>query len=132
MKHQLVFLLITILLISCDKQNSSNECADAICTEDFRIFNVKVVDTNDKKIVLKSFMTLNIPTADTITFSMNDDTTYTVLDDSYREKIYNQTVDFRFYGTTQNGDEFNQPYSFTADCCHVSKVSGTETIIVYK
>jgi hypothetical protein len=58
------------------------------------------------------------------------DGNYIVLDDSYHLKIANKTETFTFIGMKGSTKVFSETYQIKADCCHVSKVSGKDSLIV--
>lgn len=129
--YRLTVLATLTLLNACGKQQPTEDpCAGAICTEEFRMFSVHLIDKNGQKTQFQNYYVVNVAGNDTIQGQpLGYDSSYVVLDDSYQSKIANKTVDFYLYGTTVKGSRVKaEKYSFSADCCHISKVSGADTI----
>lgn len=133
MRITLTTLTVTLFLASCTVQDNVN-CEQAICTDVFSSVNVNVVDNNGDPVVLNNVATVNAATGDSIFLDQPSraNGNYVVLDDSYVKQMYNQTVTFMFVGTdaTSGKTLFAEPYTITADCCHVGMGSGKETIVI--
>jgi hypothetical protein len=55
---------------------------------------------------------------------------YNILDDSYRRTIQNSSEIFELVGIKDGKIVVSERYLISADCCHVNKETGKETIIV--
>lgn len=131
--ERILLLAITVLLLSCDKQNNKEDCRQAICTEIFAMVNIAVQDVNNKPLILSEHYTVNVQTNDTLRFNNGNawpEGNYTVADDSYTSKMHNKRYDFRFIGISNNKVVVNEVYTISADCCHINKVSGEDTVVV--
>jgi hypothetical protein len=58
------------------------------------------------------------------------DDSYTVLDDSYLKQLMDNADSFRFTGTKNGKEVVNEVFVIGADCCHINKVSGNESVTV--
>ncbi len=127
-KLSLVLLAIPLLSTKCNKKN---DCADAICTQMFAAVTVTVTDKDGNNIDLQDYYTINTTTGDTLRHNNSTwpEGAYTVLDDGYVSKMYNKTLQFRFVGIKDNAVIADENYTISADCCHISKKSGKETIV---
>ena len=98
----------------------------------FASVNVAVTDKNGNSINLQDFYTINIATGDTLRYNNSSwqEGAYTVLDDSYVSKMHNEKFQFRFAGIKNNATVVNELYTISADCCHISKEAGKDTIVI--
>lgn len=126
------FLLVLSFPMIAMQCKQKTDCKSAICTEMFAAVNVSVKDKNGNNINLQDYYTINIATGDTL---RNNNGTwpegaYTVLDDTYVSKMYNKKLQFRFIGRLNNSTVVDETYTISADCCHISKVAGKDTVII--
>lgn len=122
-----------LICMSAACKKDKNNCEDAICTMDFRSVTLQVTDANNNAVVLDEAYTVKINTNDTLRYNEqnnNNNGYYTVLNDSYRANIQNQQHAFMFIGIKNNQRVVNESYTISADCCHISKVSGKESVTV--
>lgn len=128
--RKLSILLLAIPLLSA-RCNKKTDCAEAICTLVFAAVNVTVNDKNGNNIDLQDYYTINIATGDTIRLNSTwPEGAYTVLDDSYVSRMYNKTLQFRFIGIKGNVTVVDEIYTISADCCHISKDAGKDTVVI--
>lgn len=132
-----LFLLLVISLsgTSCTtkKPDPVNSCAGALCTLEFRGFSIEVKHSNGNHAVLDNYYTVNINLNDTIYNGktlLQGDSLYNVIDDNYTGKMYNKTYNFNFIGIINNTVVVNEPFVFSADCCHIDKVSGKSKVTI--
>lgn len=134
MKYTTLLLVFAIILTSftCGKDDLDPpiDCDGVICTLIFNMISVEVKDTNNTPVVLDDFYTVRVSTNDTIRMSSTpiDTGHYVILDDSYQQKLQNQSDDFRFYGVINSSIVVNELYTLSADCCHINKVSGSSIV----
>lgn len=133
-KYLLLLLATTFFTLSCKKPfNGGNTCDDVFCTGVFSEIKITVVDNNKKPVLIDEFYTIRTSTNDTIYNSyitLNITPYKVVLDDSYLPKFRNQRDVFRYLAFYKHRLVADQHYTISADCCHVTKESGPETIIV--
>lgn len=53
---------------------------------------------------------------------------FVVLDDSYLKNLQNKTETFRFIAVKNGVNVIDEPYTISADCCHIKKDSGKDAI----
>jgi hypothetical protein len=119
-----LLILAIIMFVSCKSESQNNTVA---CTMEFRTVTINVQGDT-----LNHFYTIRVTSGDTIrlnsgnTFGAN---TYPVLDDSYQSNIANRTEQFRFVGLKNNAVLVDELFTIKADQCHISYVSGNQTVI---
>jgi len=119
-----LLILAIIMFVSCKSESQNNTVA---CTMEFRTVTINVQGDT-----LNHFYTIRVTSGDTIrlnsgnTFGAN---TYPVLDDSYQSNIANRTEQFRFVGLKNNAIIVDELFTIKADQCHISYVSGNQTVI---
>lgn len=129
--NTLFSLTFFLLLISCDRKN---DCSRAICTAEFKMILVAMVDSNGNSFLPDKVETydasqtlLNVQTDPSI-FGQN---LYTVADDSdlgFFEVDQSEVVTMKIY---RSGAVVHQAqFEISRDCCHVQKVSGLDTLML--
>lgn len=128
-KAVIVVLALPFLAMQCKNKNN---CDRAICTEVLMSVSVNVTDKNGNNIDLQDHYTINVANGDTIRNNNGPwpEGAYVVLDDSYVNKMYNSRLQFRFVGIKNNIVVVDEAYTISADCCHINKESGKETIVI--
>lgn len=126
-KTFLFVLAIPFMAMQCKKKD---DCSKAICTEMFASVNVIIQDKDGNHTDLQDYYTINVATGDTLRHNANGwpEGSYTVVDDSYVNKMYNSKLQFRFIGIQNNTIVVDEMYTISADCCHISKESGKDTV----
>lgn len=114
------------------KEEENNNCENVMCTEIFMSVTLRVVDGNDKGITLDEFYTVNTSANDTFRSSdgLPAEGYYPVLDDSYRTKLRNKTQNFHFVGIKGGKKIVDEDFKISADCCHIGKQSGRDSVVV--
>lgn len=135
MKKLCCILALPLLLSACNPKESvipANDCSNVFCTAIFASISVDVEDKNGSPVELYNYYTINRSNNDTLRPLQSSwgKGTYTVVDDSYTSKMYNKTYEFSFVGIVNNQVIINEPFTISADCCHVSKVSGKESVTI--
>jgi len=126
-------IICTLFLFSCNRSGNNNSCTGAICTQVFTYVYVQVLDTT-------GYAMLNLDDAYTVRQSTGEVIrphdanvccgNYPVLDDNYRATLGYGSDVFIFNGI-KNGKVIAQAqYTISADCCHITKVSGPTKISV--
>ena len=131
MKATTLFLSLALLIFSCN--NEGTDCENTICTTDFRVVSVKIVDQSGASVELTRS---EVADADGNVFirDMSDvDRTelfYLIASDGNQGdlKLGENTVTFR--GWIDDELVVEQEYVIGLDCCHISKVSGPEEISI--
>ncbi|MEZ5018206.1 MAG: hypothetical protein R2800_14200 [Flavipsychrobacter sp.] len=138
MKHLSSILLTISIFIytSCDKANNGADvCNDVVCSGIYATVLVNVQDINRNEVSLFDFYTIRKSTGDTIRLPRNNGampftSPYTVLSDYYMNVFKNRSDHFRFIGIKDGKTVIDQEYFITADCCHIKKVTGPDTITI--
>ena len=132
MKKMLLFSLVTGIFMACNKDQSS--CKEAICTMEVRSIGL----------VLRTAQGVIPPSVDYCKTYLNGRLLHTgigsvdgnyynvsVLDDSHRTRFSlnkPQTVQVQIFQQGSLSKEVN--FSILADCCHINRLSGPDTVIV--
>lgn len=132
MKNLLLsFVLVTIgmttMSTSCEKQK--NNCENAICTEVFMTVATQVVDKDGIPVILDEVYTMRTNLDERIEIDQHmGEGSYIVLDDNYRLKLQNNSGEFTFVGKKDGKIVVEEPFTISADCCHIEKKTGKEVI----
>ncbi len=126
----LFFGSLFLMSQSCNKK--VQKCTgNVICTELFAMATVHVTDNNGQDVILNDAYTIRNSTNEVIRIEQTmPNGTYIVLDDSYLKKLQNQADTFRFIGIKNSKEVVNELYVITADCCHINKRSGAESVTI--
>jgi hypothetical protein len=132
--RSLLLLIAAIICMSssCEKKDDKGKCDEVPCTQIFMMTMVDVKDNSGAKVVLDDHYTLRVSNGEKIraTDQGNPDGGYVVLDDNYQSKLANKKEEFRFIGIKNGVEVVNEVYVFSADCCHIEKVSGKTEIVI--
>lgn len=131
MRHML-FLTMSAILLSCGKpEEPKNECEGVLCTDLFAMTNIYVIDSaTGHTVILSDYYTVNTEKDDTFRANGNEwiDSSYLVLSDNYMNVLRNKEYKFRFMGFKDDSLIVNEPFTIKANCCHIEKVSGKDTV----
>lgn len=132
MKKLLLISLVSGIFMACNKDQSS--CKEAICTMEVRSIGL----------VLRTAQGVIPPSVDYCKTYLNGQLLYTgigevkgsnyrvsVLDDSHRSRFSlnkPQSIQVHIYQQGSKSKEVN--FSILADCCHINRLSGPDTVIV--
>lgn len=127
-----VFVLVLALPLIAMQCKDKNDCSGAVCTQIFAAVNVTVTDKNGNNVDLQDYYTINMATGDTLRHNNSSwpEGAYTVLDDSYVSSMYNKRLQFRFIGVKDNAIVADELYTISADCCHINKEAGKDTLVI--
>ena len=138
-KLLLVFTLVAVsplfMYMSCKDSTvkAPGPCTEPVmCTQMFAMVTAQVVDAVGNPVKLDEAYTVRAGTSDKITSSQEPgmNNAYVVLDDSYQKKLAQTTAAFRFVGMKDGKKVVDEPYTISADCCHIKKESGPTTITI--
>jgi hypothetical protein len=128
------FLIAAFFIAGCIK--TKNDCVGAICTQEVKMITVKVKDVTGANYTFDQLQLVESNGSNiikTVLFAnKNADSSYNIFTDADMSKIVNTTTPLSLdvlvvkSGTIMNTTK----YIFSKDCCHVSKNSGAEIIIV--
>jgi hypothetical protein len=121
---------------SCQKAVSNNNGGNTdrcnpnvACTMIFAMVTTQVIDGNGDAVRLDDYYTLRTSTGEKIKSQETMEGYYTILDDSYLNKLKQSSDKFQFVGMKNGKQVVNETYTITADCCHVQKKEGRPTIV---
>jgi hypothetical protein len=114
------------------------DCSGTVCTANFADIRAEVVDASGAAVTLDSFVVTNnagvpVRSAQGIPLYGNPENgsgSYTILNDAWVKG--HEGLGGFFYAKGFRGGRmvFDEIYKISADCCHVSKISGKDRIIV--
>lgn len=120
---------ISSLLAACSNTKKASCSGDVICTQMFAAVSVKITDAAGANAVLDSVVTIREDKADRfVPQESGGEGYYVVLDDSYLNNLKMQTGKFRFKGYKNGQQVMDEPYTISADCCHISLKSGKKEL----
>ncbi|RZK81897.1 MAG: hypothetical protein EOO92_03720 [Pedobacter sp.] len=137
MKKLSLFLLAATLLISCDKEETEQDCAaDVVCDASFAMISIQFVDKDNKGIEIKDYSAINQRTKDSV-HSASSATinttpgTFIVVDDANRSKLSTSGDEIKVSGTNPLTNQTKSATIKVAGgkcACHVTKISGADKI----
>jgi hypothetical protein len=134
------YFIITIIFLSalglrCEKENENKmDCTNVFCTLDFRSIQIQIIKSADSTaFLLTDFKVIRIFDNKDITIKDSDLTDnsgyYQLVNDSEVAMLRNKNVEIEFQGYLNKAIVITRRFVVTADCCHVSLVSGV--LVVY-
>ena len=129
MKKLLFILIFTaVLTANCDHDNKS-DCKVAFCTEEFRYITILIRHSSDSSaVILTDYKVIRISDNKDLTLPDNvlpvNSGYYPLVNDGQLNFLRNNITEIEFQGYIQNIIVIKRHYYVSADCCHVSLVSG--------
>lgn len=128
------FALIAALgfaLVAC-KNKKIVACDEHVnCTQYFSMVTVRATNGKGVSASLDSVITIREQTKERIVATQSSEPGYlTVLDDGYVRFLQNQNDRFLLKGYQQGRTVFEKLFVISADCCHIKRVSGPDSVIV--
>ncbi|APD06832.1 hypothetical protein UJ101_01313 [Flavobacteriaceae bacterium UJ101] len=127
-----------LFIMSCSSNKdvttpSSQKTEDemVICTTLFKSIGVEITDSDH---LFDEFYLLNNQTKEKKRIiaapnnSQNNTAYYTLIDDSLQKDLQDKKVPYTLIAVKSGIQIIEEPYVFSADACHIFKVSGKETI----
>lgn len=111
----------------------NGECDGVVCTMQFEQVRLQVLDAGGKPVTLDAFHTEDMTGAKLPTnlYEYDDYTkSYVVFNDSWVPGHQNSTTTVRFVGFKNGTKVVQEDYSISTDCCHVSKTSGKDRVVL--
>jgi hypothetical protein len=128
------FILLSVLAFQCENDNKS-DCKNAICTMEFRGISVLIKHSTDSSaVLLTSYKVIRV--SDNVDITINDNILddnrgyYPLVNDNYVTMLSNRDVEIEFQGYIGNILSIKTRFIVTADCCHVSLVSGQSVFYI--
>jgi hypothetical protein len=133
-RHILRFLLLLVLILGCDKEKKS-DCTNVFCTDEFRTIGVSLKHVSDSSaVILTTYKVIRV--SDNKDISPGNSTVpvnygyYLLVDDTEVAMLRNSDVEIEFQGYINNTLLIKKRFIVTADCCHISLVSGATVIYI--
>ncbi|GAA4328150.1 hypothetical protein GCM10023149_32030 [Mucilaginibacter gynuensis] len=141
MLKKLTMVLLVAVLASCDKKDSG-KCSNRVCTEIFASVGFRFLKQDGSGIIVKNYSVVNQQTKDTITIKDTGTLSiginelrapgyYTVINDSYKDKLTEAGIDLKVSGTDSLHNQTKTAIVKVGvdECgCHVKKISGPDEI----
>jgi hypothetical protein len=127
-------IILSASLLDCDSDVKS-DCGLTLCTMEYRMIMVSVKRSSDNSpVVLSDFKVFRVSDNKDITKTDNNLTDnlgfYPLVNDSDTDWLRNKNVEIEFQGYLNNSLQITRRFIVTADCCHVSLVSGESTVFI--
>jgi hypothetical protein len=132
--HGLKIILLAVLILSCERDNKS-DCNNVFCTQEFKTISVLIKHISDSSaVILTTFKVIRVSDNKDISHGNSiipeNYGYYPLVDDSNKEMLRNSNVEIEFQGYLENSLVIKKQLVVTADCCHVSLVSGETTVYI--
>ena len=126
-------IFLSVLVLKCDSDNET-DCGTSLCTMEFRYITILVKHSIDNSpVLLTDFKVYRISDNKDITINdnnLNDNSGYyPLVNDTGIDMLRHKNVEIEFQGYVDDALIINKRFVVTADCCHVSLVSGE--LVVY-
>lgn len=134
MRYLVAFILVVALGLTSCSQKDTGSCGEEPCTADFAMITVWLADSTGNAYVPDSVQTYNtagIKLHQSTTPSVPNSNYYTIVDDGNMNNIGKfmfNTVAFHVY--KNNAIVKTDSFVVSANCCHVFKQNGVDTIVV--
>ena len=115
--------------------NPPTDCRTVMCTMEFRTINIQVVDAGGNPVKLDSYQTTlagkNTVVGNTGAMQPGENGgDYPVVSDAFVGDNKNTRTKMIFTGMKDGKTVVNETYEIGVDCCHVSRISGKEKVVV--
>ncbi|PTB90512.1 hypothetical protein C9994_17285, partial [Marivirga lumbricoides] len=137
MKKLLIFLSFISMAATCQKQTNTqtatNPCdPDIMCTMDFRVINLKVMDEDSQAVVLDSFYTSLNGSEIKIEANLfeNNEGVYPVATDGQMNQLSFEGDKATFIGIKNGKKVVKHQLKIGKDCCHVVLMEGDEKVVI--
>ncbi len=125
--NTLGLLGIIIFLISCSSDDG--DCSgDLICTTEFRIISVEVLDSERNLVIFDEFRVKNLQTDELIEIDWEPGDHYPIADDSMRNDLPAEGHLIELVGYIDGQEVLREAYLVGQDCCHITLLEGETTI----
>lgn len=118
---------------ACKNPTIADGCAQVACTLDFRQVSVQLCDTSRVPFVVDSasvFLSNGQKVATQAITMLPNSGNYNVLSDDWVRIRPNASTAVRFQAYKNGKAVVDTPFVIGTDCCHVSKTSGPDTVVV--
>lgn len=128
------FFILSAIISDCSRAEKT-DCTDVACTMEFRSINILVrLSKDNSAVILSSYKVLRVSDKRDITIADNDlndnQGYYPLINDSYDEMLRFKDVEVEFQGFIGSQLVVDKRFIVTADCCHISLVSGDTEVYI--
>lgn len=135
MKKLAITLLLGGLFLSCEK-NTTEDCKDKICTEEFRMLTIRFVDKQAQAVEVKDLNVVNQRTGERVYANSSTSAnlikgSYIFVDDGNTKSLSASGDDLKITGTSLTTNQVKSAIVKVkgGECaCHIEKVAGPEQI----
>lgn len=122
----LLTLLFSIIFLSNTCRGKSDD--DFLCTEEFRVITIQIEGIQPDSFHTVWLSKNRIINNEDFKFGGTDDNIYPVLTDLHQKELENKVDDFAFRAFVGGKLVVNEPFKFSADRCHIFKISGKHLV----
>jgi hypothetical protein len=133
MKPSIFILFIACCTMAFQCGKPTDPCSNAICTEELRSFNIVTCNAQGKPIVPEQLRVVNVSTGNAIiSYTQNTKSAFTVFSDGDAHLIPSRNIatSVAVQAIQNNVVAATVTLQFSKDCCHVTKVSGVDTLFI--
>ncbi|SIQ00064.1 hypothetical protein [Maribacter ulvicola] len=129
-------IILSIFLVTCNDTIELPDCSTTICTLNFVTITVRVKDASGEAVILDNYQVIDSKTGENLATNFNGEEyeyskkqgVYPILSDANRSQYQNKSATLTFKGHINNEEVINEAYEVSADCCHVSLITGNTEI----
>tara|TARA_B110000037_G_C17122622_1_gene506527 strand:+ start:4307 stop:4699 length:393 start_codon:yes stop_codon:yes gene_type:complete len=127
-----LLILLSLIFVNACTPVDTDHCGNSACTEEFISISITITNQENEAYVLDSFRTIVKRTQETFTNedSLSDDGTYSILNDSQKDKTSFEGEIFIFKGMKNGEIVVSEEFVIKKDCCHISYVSGNQNFTI--
>jgi hypothetical protein len=129
-----IFIFLVVMLTSCGTKRTPNSCVGVICTADFRMMTIKLIDSTGADFIPEKVETYgedSILIQSQIGQAIPGQNMYTIIDDSHISNLGVNIENNVLFKVFKNGQLLKQQlYKVKADCCHIIPISKDSMLIV--
>jgi hypothetical protein len=111
----------------------TNPCSEAICTKELRSFRIATCNAQGKAVVPEQLRVIDVSTGNAIiSYTQNANAEFVVFSDGDGHLIPSQNIAklFKVEALQNSIITATVTLQFSKDCCHVTKVSGADTLFI--
>ena len=134
LKYVLFLGLLFAFAMSCnnDDDNNQGNCSEVVCSQEFRFFDVSVVNRSQEPIALDEFVVTWVENGRDLTLDYTAEdlevyqTTgqYPLINDNFVQDFKSRVISLTFEGYIQGELVVDEDFTVAFDCCHVFLVEG--------
>ncbi|WP_224491084.1 hypothetical protein [Robertkochia flava] len=140
LKYVLFFAIVFSFGVSCNSDDDGNQgnCGNAVCTEEFRAFDVSVVNRSQEPIALDEFVVTWVESGRNLTLDYSQEDLevyqasgmYPLISDSYLSDFRSRVISLTFEGYINGELVVDEDFTVAFDCCHVFLIEGDLEVVL--